>query len=107
VSEAAGLVADLRTPVLDEIAERRFLTLGGDPRWVDFWVARLDSNCCLSFHAEEALRAVFPTLPAESGAEHLTPQRRLAERWFARHRGRFVWSRLLDGWVPGPGPDGR
>jgi hypothetical protein len=101
-AEVRGFVADARIELLDHDQGALWASLAGDPALVATWASRLDANCCLAFHAEQVLRRVFPTVPADHGAAHLTFWRRFTERWFARNRGRFVWSRLLDGWVPGP-----
>jgi hypothetical protein len=46
--------------------------------------------------------AAYPTLPFEHVPLAAGHTRRGAEAWFARHKGTFVWSPILDGWIPGP-----
>lgn len=97
-----AFLGQARTFLLDDVQEPTLFTLDGDPDLVADWVGRLDANCCLGWHAGEVLRATFPTLPAEQAAGDAGRARRLADRWFARHRGSFVRSRVLGGWVPVP-----
>ncbi|MHC4471441.1 MAG: hypothetical protein ACYS99_10800, partial [Planctomycetota bacterium] len=59
------------------------------------------SNCCLGFHATVALGKRFPTLDVEYGMHNFPQTKRRIRAWYERHRGRFRWSRILRGWVPG------
>ena len=77
-------------------------TLNGDPEFVDAWIARLDANCCTSWHAQAVLKATYPTFPFSHVPGGAGRTRRGAEAWFARHKGAFVWSPILAGWIPGP-----
>jgi hypothetical protein len=97
-----GFLRQARTFLLDELALLRLRTLGGDPAWVADWLTRLDANCCLARHAHDAITAAFPTLPVSFVSSDTGGVRKGVERWFERHRGTFVWSPILDGWIPGP-----
>lgn len=94
-------LSEARTFLLDDLQDGRLFTRNADSAWVADWVGRLDENCCYAWHADEILSATFPTLPYRHNAGDAGRSRAGAERWFAAHRGTFVWSRLLDGWVPG------
>jgi len=100
-AEFLAFLEDGRTWMLDDLPEG-VLTLAGDRDVARLWIAGLDTNCCLQFHALCALRGAYPTLPYENefgltlGAPVTT--------WWAEglHRAP-VWSRLLLGWViPAP-----
>jgi hypothetical protein len=78
-------------------------SLATDPEVLGTFIALLDTNCCLGWQAYAALSEAFPTAPLGHIGPNLARNRVAAEPWFARHRGRFVWSRLLDAWLPGPG----
>jgi hypothetical protein len=65
-------------------------------------VTRLDANCCHAWHAHTVLSATYPTMPVTAVAGDVGRGRLGAARWFATHRGTFVRSRILDGWVPAP-----
>jgi hypothetical protein len=101
--EWRAFLGEARTYLLDDVQDGLLFTMNGDPAWVDDWVSRLDANCCYSWHAHSVLKATFPTLPFEHHPGDAGRARRADERWFAAHRGTFVPSPLLDGWVPGPG----
>jgi hypothetical protein len=94
-------VRDGRVEMLDaDLSAER--VLGADPQSAEDWITHLDSNCCLGFHAWSKLLAAFPTAPLEKIGPVMTQNRVAFEPWWRRHRGSLVWSRLLDGWVPGP-----
>lgn len=101
-AEWRAFLGDARTYLLDDVQDGLLFTMNGDPAWVDEWVSRLDANCCFSWHAHSVLKATFPTLPFEHNPGDAGRARRADERWFAAHRGTFVRSPVLDGWVPGP-----
>ena len=79
-------------------------SLANDPEVLAVFLGLLDTNCCLGWQAYAALHEAFPTAPLGHIGPNLARNRVAAEPWFARHRGRFVWSRLLDAWLPGPAP---
>ncbi len=91
-----------RTFLLDDLANGTLFTMNADPDLVAAWIARLDANCCLAWHAHAALSATYPTFPFDHLAGDAGRTRRGAEAWFARHGGpaSFVWSPILDGWMP-------
>jgi hypothetical protein len=99
--EWRAFLAENRAFLLDGLQEGMLGTLDGDPEWIAFWVSRFDSNCCHALHAHLMLSSTYPTLPFANGAGDSGRARRGAERWFAKHQGTFVRSRILDGWVPG------
>lgn len=101
-AEWRAFLGEARTFLLDSLQEGRWFTLDGDPEWVATWVSRLDANCCYGWHAQEVLHATFPTFPFGHYPGGAGRTRRGAEAWFARFRGSFVRSALLDGWIPGP-----
>jgi hypothetical protein len=78
------------------------MTLGGQQRWVRHWTTRLNTNCCLSYHAYNALKAVFPTIPVHQPGTEGDPgnQGAFARAWLDRHAGRFERSEILNGLVP-------
>ena len=99
-AEWRAFLGEARTYLLDDVQEGVLFTLDGDAAFVDDWVSRLDANCCVSWHAHSVLKATFPTLPFEHAPGDAGRARRACERWFARHRGAFVRSPILDGRVP-------
>lgn len=101
-AEWRAFLAEARTYLLDDVQNGLLFTMDGDPAWVDDWVARLDANCCYSWHAHSVLEATFPTLPFDHAPGDAGRARRADERWFSTHRGGFVRSPIVDGWVPGP-----
>ena len=101
-TEWRAFLAENRAFLLDALIEPTTATLDGDPGWTAFWVSRLDANCCHALHAKTALAGTYPTFPFENAPGDAGRARFGAERWFAKHRGTFVRSRILDGWVPGP-----
>jgi hypothetical protein len=101
-SEWRGFLGEARTFLLDDLTYWRLFTLDGDPEWTADWVTRLDANCCYCRHAQECVKASFPTFPFPHYVGGSGRTRRGAEAWFARHKGSFVWSPILDGWIPGP-----
>ncbi len=101
-SEWRAFLGEARTFLLDDLQNGPLFTMNGDSAWVDDWVSRLDANCCYSWHAHSVLKEMFPTFPYVHAPGDAGRCRRAAERWFARHRGTFVWSPILDGWIPGP-----
>jgi hypothetical protein len=73
--------------------------MGGEKEWIDFWVSRINTNCCVSFYAISTLTEVFPTIPLEHD-QILDYGRkdRFARAWIDRYS--FRHSRILDGLVP-------
>jgi hypothetical protein len=100
--EWRAFLEQARTFLLDSLQNGRWFTLNGDPEWTAYWVSRLDANCCYGWHAQEVLKATYPTFPFGHSPGAAGRTRRGAERWFERHKGTFVWSPILDGWIPGP-----
>jgi hypothetical protein len=100
-AEWRTFVREGRVRMLDgHVAKERLLV--SDPETAVDWIPHLDANCCLGFHAWSALGTAFPTSPVEKIGPVMTQNRVAFERWHAAYRGTFVWSRILDGWVPGP-----
>jgi hypothetical protein len=99
--ELLDWVGDARTAMLDEWDDLLVVAMEIDPGVVDLEIDRLESNCCLGFHAIEALRQRFPTLDVRYQMHDFPQTRRRIEKWHHRHRGRFEWSRIVGGWVPG------
>lgn len=97
-----SFLGEARTFLLDDLQDGRLFTMDGDAAFVADWVARLDANCCFSWHAHSVIKATFPTMPYDHAPGDAGRARRAIEGWFARHRGTFVRSRLLGGFVPGP-----
>ncbi len=103
-SEMLGLVREGHTWLFDRFDDPLLLSLDGDPEVIAAWVAHVESNCCLGWQAQQVLRARFPTLPLESDAGGTTTSAEAAA-WLAAHEGRLRHSRILGGWIPGPGAD--
>lgn len=97
-----AFLGEARTFLLDDLQDPLLFALDGDPELVADWAARLDQNCCLAWHADQVLHAVFPTLPFFHLPGDAGRARAATQAWLERHRATFVRSRLLDGWVPGP-----
>ena len=93
-AEFVGFLRDDRIWMLDGFPQERVRTLDGDPELVEFWASRLRSNCCLAWHAAVALDATYPAAPTGGRDPDVV------RAWLDRHRGRFVWSRLAEGWLP-------
>lgn len=98
-AEIVGLVRDARTGLLESIDDPGLLTLDGDPELVELWISRVDANCCHGLLALYVLKNTFPLLDVDYIPYDMAEVRARIERWWARHRGSFVWSRLVDGWV--------
>jgi hypothetical protein len=101
-AEWRAFLSEARSFLLDDLIDGRMFTRNGDPEWVGYCVSRLDANCCHAWQMHTALAQLFPTLPYDHAAGGGGRTRAGAERWFARHAGKFVWSPVLDGYVPGP-----
>ena len=101
-TEWQTLLREGRVRMLDDLDVAAVRVLRADPASAVDWIPLLNANCCLGFHAWSSLQEVFPTCPVEKIGPVMTPNRMAFERWYARHRGTFVWSRILDGYVPGP-----
>jgi len=88
-----------RTWLLDGLADPYVLTLGGRPEWIDFWLSRVNTNCCLSFIAIECvLSPIYPRIPLEhDGIVDYASKERFARAWLAAHA--FRPSRIVDGLV--------
>jgi hypothetical protein len=99
-AEFGGLMRDGRIWLLDSLADHHVLTLGGRPEWVEFWLSRVNTNCCPSYLAIEcALSGIYPTFPLDhDGIVDYASKERFARAWLEAHR--FGPSRLLDGLVP-------
>lgn len=98
-AELRGAIEDGRTWILEILDEQGVLTLGGDPELVELWISRIDANCCHGLVALAELASVFPLLDIGYIPRDMAEVRARIERWWARHRGNFAWSRLVDGWV--------
>ena len=97
-TEFLALLEDDRTWMFDNLPDRS-LSLEGDPSLAPFWLSRLDTNCCLQFHAAVALETTFPTFPYEQMFG--LPLFRPAVEWYqAALRHGLARSHVLDGWVP-------
>ncbi len=98
--EWAAFLAEARTFMLDGLQDGRLFTMDGDPEWTARWLSRIDANCCYGWHAQAVIKATYPTFPFRHYAGAGFRARLGGERWFAEHRGTFVRSALLDGWIP-------
>ncbi len=90
-----------RTFVIEDLQHPAFFTLDGDAALVRHWIEMLGTNCCLAWNAGEALGPLFPTAPFEALAGDGGRACATARAWYALHGPHLVWSRLLDGFVPG------
>jgi len=103
LAEWRAFVRDGRVQMFDALRDESGRVVIARPETAADWIPHLDANCCLAFHAYSALSAAFPTAPIDHNDPIEKARNRVAfERWHARHRGSFVWSRILDGYVPGP-----
>jgi hypothetical protein len=98
-AELGGLMRDGRTWLLDALVDGTILTMGGAQEWVDFWVSRLDTNCCMSFQACAVLRELYPTIPLENGGTYTLDDHQAFVRAWLRTRT-FRESRLAGGRLP-------
>ncbi len=103
-AEWRAFVRDGRVRMLDGLGDPARRVLVADPESAADWITLLNANCCLGFHAWSTLQGAFPTCPVEKIGPVMIPNRVAFERWHGKHRGAFVWSAILDGWVPGPSP---
>lgn len=101
-AEWRAFVRDGRVRMLDGLGVSARRVLVADPESVTDWIPLLNANCCLGFHAWSTLQAAFPTCPVEKIGPVMIQNRVAFERWYGKHRGTFVWSRIVDGFVPGP-----
>ncbi|MEN8150071.1 MAG: hypothetical protein ABFS86_09620 [Planctomycetota bacterium] len=92
-------IEDGRTWILEQIDDGAVLTFHADPEMVRLWISRIDSNCCHGLLALWVLRQTFPLLDTGYDLGNMAEVRSRIERWYARHEGRFAWSRLVDGRV--------
>jgi hypothetical protein len=67
--------------------------------WIDFWVDRLESNCCTAFQAYVVLNNIYPTMPIEHVVSDGGLMKSVA-KVARKHRGSFVWSRIVGRRVP-------
>jgi hypothetical protein len=78
------------------------LTAGGDDALVRHWVSRINTNCCLKFHAYSTLSQLYPTIPlGNEGPGDWGQKGKTVRAWFDQHAGRFRRSEVLGGFVPG------
>jgi hypothetical protein len=97
--EFGALMREGRTWLLDRLLDCHVLTLGGRPEWVDFWLSRVNTNCCLSYIAMDVLTEMHPTFPvAHDGIVDYGQRGRFARKWLDAHT--FRPSRVLDGLIP-------
>jgi len=97
--EFGALMREGRIWLLDGLADGHILTLGGRPEWIDFWLSRINTNCCLSYIAISVLSEIYPTFPLEhDGIIDYASKERFARAWLNAHA--FRHSLLLDGLVP-------
>ncbi len=97
--ELGAVMREARTWLLDDILDGEVLTMGGQKEWVDLWVSRVNTNCCLSYDAISILTEVFPTIPlVHDRILDFGRKDRFARAWIDRHG--FARSRLLDGLLP-------
>ena len=99
-AEVVGAIRDGRTWIIEQFDAHALPTLGGDPELVEIWLSRIDSNCCHGLLALWSLCMTYPLLDIDYDLSNMAEVRAITERWYARHRGRFAWSRLANGWVP-------
>lgn len=99
-AEFGALMREGRTWLLDSLADHYVLTLGGRPEWIDFWLSRVNTNCCVSYIAIECvLSEIYPAIPLEhDGIVDYACKERFARAWLDTHA--FRRSRILDGLVP-------
>lgn len=98
--EYGGFLRDGRTWMLDSQQDETILFTRAHPEWIDFWVDRLESNCCTAFQAYVVLNNIYPTMPIDHVVSDGGLMKSIARKWLEKHRGSFVWSRILDAWVP-------
>jgi hypothetical protein len=77
---------------IDESVWSRF----NESWWVEHWLERLDTNCCLGHQAMVVLRSLYPTIPFEDGYGGAGTRR--TREWIRSQR--WKRSRLVDGLVP-------
>jgi hypothetical protein len=98
-AEFGALIKEGRIWLLDRILDHQVLTLGLRPEWIDFWLSRINTNCCLSYMAIDVLSQVYPTFPVEHDRIlDYACKERFAREWLASYA--FRHSRLLDGFLP-------
>jgi hypothetical protein len=98
-AEIRGAIEDGRTWILELVDHGAALALDADPDMVRLWTSRIDANCCHGLLALDVLSQTFPLLDTDYHLGNMAEVRSRIERWYARHEGRFAWSRLVDGWV--------
>ncbi|MHC4490410.1 MAG: hypothetical protein ACYTDU_02130 [Planctomycetota bacterium] len=97
--EFGALMREGRIWLLDRLVDGQVLTLGGRPEWIDFWLSRVNTNCCLSYVAITVLTGIYPTIPLEhDGIVDYASKERFARAWLDAHA--FRPSHILDGLVP-------
>lgn len=99
--ELGGVMREGRTWLLDGILDGDVLTMGGEEEWIDLWVSRINTNCCLSYDAISILLDVFPTIPlVHDKIIDFGRKDRFARAWLGRSA--FRGSRILGGLLPVP-----
>lgn len=96
--ELAGIIRDGRTWIFYPLVDGRVFTFDLDPAWIDYWVDRVDSTCCIGFSALESLGQLFPMLCTQ-GVGNRNEIKELIVRWWQNHRNHLAYSRILDGWI--------
>ena len=96
--EFGTLMREGRIWVLDRLDGGQVLTMGRRKEWVEFWISRLNTNCCLSYIATSVLGEIYPTFRIEHAAIDYGRKDRFFQEWIAAHD--FRYSRILNGLVP-------
>jgi hypothetical protein len=97
--EFGSLMREGRIWLLDRLDDSQVRTMGAEKEWIDFWLSRVNTNCCLSYVAISVLTGIYPTIPLEHDKiVDYARKDRFARKWLDAHN--FRHSHILDGLVP-------